>query len=53
MFERGKKDESTIETQDSNRSDSEKAFGSIRSKVTGRSGDVAVIGRSIRINGDL
>ncbi len=53
MFERGKKDENTVETQDSSRSDSEKAFGGIRSKVTGRSGDVAVIGRSIRINGDL
>ena len=53
MFERGKKDDDTIESQDTNRSESDKTFGSLRSKVTGRSGDAAVIGRSIRINGDL
>ena len=52
MFERGKKDDDAIDTQDGNRNESEKAFGSLRSKVTGR-GDVAVIGRSIQINGDL
>ena len=50
MFERGKKNGDTIESQD--------AFESLKSKVTGgsstsRSGDVAVIGSSIQINGDL
>lgn len=53
MFERIKKDGDTIETQDTNRSETDKTFGALRSKVTGRSGDAAVIGRSIRINGDL
>ena len=53
MFERGKKDDDTIETQDTRRSDADKTFGSIRPKASGRSGDAAVIGRSIRINGDL
>ena len=53
MFERGKKDDDTIESQDANRTDSSKAFGSLRSKVAGSGGDAAVIGRSIQINGDL
>ena len=53
MFERGKKDDDTIESQDTNRGESDKSFGALRSKVTGRSGDAAVIGRSIKINGDL
>ena len=53
MFERSKKNDDTIESQDANRNESDKAFGSLRSKVTGRGGDVAVIGRSIQINGDL
>ena len=53
MFERGKKDDDTIESQDTQRSDADRAFGSIRPKAPGRSGDAAVIGRSIRINGDL
>jgi len=53
MFERGKKDEDNLESQDSVRTESEKGFGSLRSKVAGRSGDTAVIGRSIQINGDL
>ena len=53
MFERGKKDDDTIESQDTNRTESDKTFGSLRSKVSGRSGDAAVIGRSIQINGDL
>ena len=53
MFERGKKDNDTYESQDTNRNESENAFGALRSKVTGRSGDVAVIGRSIQIDGDL
>ena len=53
VFERGKKDNDTFESQDANRNESDKTFGSLRSKVTGRSGDVAVIGSSIQINGDL
>ena len=53
MFERGKKDDDTIESQDANRTESAKAFGTLKSKVAGRSGDAAVIGRSIKINGDL
>ena len=53
MFELGKKDDDTIEPQDASRSESDTTFGSLRSKVTGRSADSAVIGRSIQINGDL
>ena len=53
MFERGKKDDDTIESQDPNRTDNSKAFGSLRSKVSSSGGDTAVIGRSIQINGDL
>ena len=53
MFERGKKDNDTIELQDANRTESDKTFGSLRSKVAGRGGSPAVIGRSIHINGDL
>lgn len=54
MFELGKKDDDTIETQDSSRAESNKTFGSLRSKAAGSGGgDAAVIGRSIQINGDL
>ena len=54
MFELGKKDNDAFESQDSNQPESEKSFGgALRSKVTGRSSDVAIIGRSIQINGDL
>ena len=53
MFERCKKDDDTIESQEANRADSNKTFGSLRSKVGGSGGDSAVIGRSIQINGDL
>ena len=53
MFERVKKDEDSLDSQDAARTDSEKGFGSLRSKVAGRGGDAAVIGRSIQINGDL
>ena len=53
MFERGKKDDDNVESQIPGRSESDRTFGSVRSKVSGRSGDVAVIGRSIQINGDL
>jgi len=53
MFERSKKDDDSIESQDANRTAADTAFGSLRSKVAGRGGDAAVIGRSIQINGDL
>ena len=53
MFERGKKEDDIIESQGANRTESDKTFGSLRSKVAGRGGDAAVIGRSIQINGDL
>ena len=53
MFERSKKDDDSIESQDAKRTASDTALGSLRSKVTGRGGDAAVIGRSIQINGDL
>ena len=53
MFERIKKGDDTIESPDTIRTESDKPFGSLRSKVTGRSGDAAVIGSSIHINGDL
>jgi cytoskeletal protein CcmA (bactofilin family) len=53
MFERNKKDTDSTESQDANRAGSDTTFGSIRSKVSGRGGDAAVIGRSIQINGDL
>src|SRR5210317_1246446 len=54
MFERVKRGDDTIESPDSNRNDSDLSFGSLRSKVTGgRGNEVAVIGSSIHINGDL
>lgn len=53
MFELGKKDDDTIDTKDTNRTDSDKVFGSLRPKTADRGGDTAVIGRSIQINGDL
>lgn len=53
MFERVKRGDDTIDQQESERADNDKPFGSLRSKVTGRSSDVAVIGSSIHINGDL
>ena len=54
MFELGKKDNDIIESRDTKQSEFDKAIGSLRSKVAGTtSSDVAVIGRSIQINGDL
>lgn len=53
MFERVKRGDDTSESPDSNRTESDMSFGAIRSKVTGRSNEVAVIGSSIHINGDL
>ena len=53
MFERVKKGDDTVESPETNRIESDKSFGSLRSKVTGRSSDAAVIGSSIHINGDL
>ena len=53
MFDRVKKGDETSETQDTSRPESDKSFGALRSKVTGRSNDMAVIGSSIQIDGDL
>ncbi len=53
MFERVKRGDDSIESPDNSRTESDKSFGSLRSKVSGRSSDVAVIGSSIQINGDL
>ncbi len=53
MFERTKKNNDTVASQDAVPSESEKTFGAFRSKTTNRSNDVAVIGSSIQINGDL
>ena len=53
MFKRSKNDNDGSESQDANRSASATAFGTLRPKAAGRGGDAAVIGRSIRINGDL
>ena len=53
MFERNKKNDDAVASQDANPSESEKTFGSFRSRTTDRGSDVAVIGSSIQINGDL
>ena len=52
MFELGKKDD-TIESQDANRTQSDAGFAPATPKKPGRGANVAVIGRSIQINGDL
>ena len=41
MFERVKKDDDNLESQDTARTESEKGFGSLRSKVANRGGDAA------------
>ncbi len=53
MFERSKKNDDTAASQDAIPSESDKAFKSFRTKATDRGRDVAVIGSSIQINGDL
>lgn len=53
MFERGKKDEGTSDGGDNNASSSYRGRDSAASTATPRGGNVAVIGRSIQINGDL
>ena len=53
MFERVKKSDDGGESPDTSRSESDTAFGALRSKVSSRSNEVAVIGSSIQINGDL
>jgi cytoskeletal protein CcmA (bactofilin family) len=53
MFELGRKNDATPDLHKENRGDAETTLGALRSKVTGRTGDPAVIGRSIQINGDL
>jgi len=52
MFERGKKDDDTIESQDTGRTKPDVGYEPARPKAVSR-GDSAVIGRSIQINGDL
>ena len=51
MFERGKKDDNSSGAASG--SESSMSFGSASSKPAARSGETAVIGRSIQINGDL
>lgn len=53
MFDRGRKDDDTIESQGANRPGSDVSYEPTRPKATSRGGDAAVIGRSIQINGDL
>lgn len=53
MFERSKKADDSAAPQDAGQSESDKTFGSFRSRTTDRGRDVAVIGSSIQINGDL
>ncbi len=53
MFERSKTSDDNVASQDAMSSESDKPFGSFRSKTAERSKDVAVIGSSIQINGDL
>jgi len=52
MFERGKKDDDTIESQNTPQAKSDVSYESARPKTANRS-NAAVIGRSIQINGDL
>ncbi len=53
MFDRGRKDDDTIEAREANRASSGTNYESARPKAASRGGDAAVIGRSIQINGDL
>ena len=53
MFERDKKNTETIGSQDTAYGESGNRTGSTGSRAASRSGDVAVIGSSIRIKGDL
>ena len=53
MFDRVKTGDDTSDTQDTSRPESDKSFGALRSKVTSRSNEMAVIGSSIQIDGDL
>ena len=53
MFERVKRGDDMTESRETGRSDADSTFGSLKSKVTGRSSEAAVIGSSIQINGDV
>jgi cytoskeletal protein CcmA (bactofilin family) len=53
MFERAKKGDEASESPDKSRPESDKSFGTLRSKATSRNNEMAVIGSSIQINGDL
>ena len=51
MFERAKKDDDTIDRKTQSVKKLTAPLRSFKSKVTGRSSDVAIIGSSIYING--
>ena len=53
MFERVKRGDDATESPETGRTESDTTFGALRSKVTSRNNEVAVIGSSIQINGDL
>ncbi|MBT8143522.1 MAG: polymer-forming cytoskeletal protein [Gammaproteobacteria bacterium] len=53
MFERVMKTDVGSESSDTSRPESDKTFGALRSKASSRNNEVAVIGSSIQINGDL
>ena len=53
MFERVKRGDDAGESPDTSRPEADKSFGALRSKATSRSNEMAVIGSSIHINGDL
>lgn len=53
MFERGKRGDETGESPDASQSGSGTRYGAPKAQATGRNKEVAVIGRSIQIDGDL
>lgn len=53
MFERGRKDDTLVDSSDGAGTASQFRQDSAASRAPGRTGEVAVIGRSIKINGDL
>ena len=53
MFERGKKSDDTFGSQETYQRETKSSAEAPKASATGRSRDVAVIGRSIQINGDL
>ena len=53
MFERGSKSDGKFDSQDTSTKDTQRSVDSTPARSATRGGDVAVIGRSIQINGDL